>query len=589
MRKHLNLLIICWVIGVFLPICQSFIEPMALKSVTDVLAHCKPDSASHIVKLMLLFLCAVIGNVVARAFSSVIRGKLSVIQISDWTIRLMKKILFTRNDFLLQNEPEKVVRRISRDTETATTYNLSLWVDAPLAVLGLMISVYLMYFGSPYFLESNFNFAHQQGNALLASVIICMTPLHLLFLLGNRKVMSIDQRQADASEKEFLVATETLRGVADIRASYSFPFAIKRLIETITPSRDMRIRLFTLHILFGNLGGLVWGISQFTVLSVAACLIFHEGNGFAFSDYMGFSALCGAFNMSMVQVVEIVLGWQKSRKAIIRLKELESLPDSYGHTVGRLPNNIKPRLALQDVQFTLSDKVTILKHISISVEPGEHIAIVGPSGCGKSTLLRLIIRHLTPTFGAICLGGENIEEINFEYYTRHVAYVSQKPFIFQGTIRDNIFVGRNICLGDEQLKRILDSVALTDDLLQKDEDVLKALDYEIGADGHGISGGQASKIALARALVGNPDVVLLDEVTAPLDELSQDRVMRMFDEECRDKTIIFISHRLSAVRNMHRIIVMESGHIAQEGTYNDLATKPGLFASLVAREQSGVA
>ncbi|MBR0197772.1 MAG: ABC transporter ATP-binding protein [Kiritimatiellae bacterium] len=584
----MNLLVICWLIGMFLPICQSFIEPMALKSVTDVLAHCKLDSASHIVKLMLLFLCAVIGNVVARTFSSVIRGKLSVIQISDWTIRLMKKILFTRNDFLLQNEPEKVVRRISRDTETATTYNLSLWVDAPLAVLGLIISVYLMYFGSPYFLESNFNFAHQQGNALLASVIIGMTPLHLLFLLGNRKVMSIDQRQADASEKEFLVATETLRGVADIRASYSFPFAIKRLIETITPSRDMRIRLFTLHILFGNLGGLVWGISQFTVLSVAACLIFHEGNGFAFSDYMGFSALCGAFNMSMVQVVEIVLGWQKSRKAILRLKELEALPDSYGHTVGRLPNNIKPRLALQDVQFALSDKVTILKHISISVEPGEHIAIVGPSGCGKSTLLRLIIRHLTPTFGAICLGGENIEEINFEYYTRHVAYVSQKPFIFQGTIRDNIFVGRNLCLGDKQLKRILDSVALTDDLLQKDEDVLKALDYGIGADGQGISGGQASKIALARALVGNPDVVLLDEVTAPLDELSQDRVMRMFDEECRDKTIIFISHRLSAVRNMHRIIVMESGHIAQEGAYNDLATKPGLFASLVSREQSGV-
>lgn len=571
----------------FLPIVQSFLEPMALKSITNVLEHCKPDSASQIVKLMFLFLCAVLGNVVARAFSSVIRGKLSVILISDWTIALMKRILFTRNDFLLQNEPERIVRRISRDTETVIAYRISLFVDAPFAILGLTISVYLMYFGSPGFLEALFDFSHQRGNILLASVIVCMTPLHLLFLFGNKRLMSIDQKQADASEKEFLVATETLRGAADIRATYSFPFAIKRLIETITPSRDMRIRLFTLHILFGNLGGLVWGISQFTVLSVAACLIFHERNGFAFSDYMGFSALCGAFNMSMVQAVEIILGWQKSRKAILRLKELESLPDSYGHTIGRLPDEIVPRLVLQNVKFAPSDKVTILKNISFSVEPGEHIAIVGPSGCGKSTLLRLVIRHLSPTFGEISLGGENIEEINFEYYTRHVAYVSQKPFIFQGTIRDNIFVGRNLCIGDEQLKRILNSVALTDDLLQKDEDVLKALDYEIGADGHGISGGQASKIALARALVGNPAVVLLDEVTAALDELSQARIMRMFDEECRGKTMIFISHRLSAVRNMQRIIVMESGHIAQEGTYSDLATKPGLFASLVAREQSG--
>lgn len=584
MKKHLNLLIVCWLIGLFLPICQSFLEPMTLKSVTDVLEHCKPDSAPQIVKYLVLFLFVAIGGCAARALSAVIRGKLSALHVSDWTIDLMKKVLFTRNDYLLQNEPEKIVRRISRDTEAATSYRLSLWVDAPFAVIGLAMTLWLMFFGSPEFLEAHLNLAHQQGNVLLASVIVCMAPLHLLFLFYNKKLMSIEQRQADASEKEALVATETLRGIADIRASYSFPFALQRLMDTIIPSRDTRIRLFSLNILFGNLGALVWGFSQVTVLSVAAWLIFHNTNDFAFSDYMGFSALCAAFNLSVVQAVEIVLGWQKSRQAMLRLKELAALPDVFSPSIGRLPQGANSILNLKKVRFSPTKDITILNGIDLTVHPGEHVALVGPSGCGKSTLLKLAMRHLTPTSGEVSFGEQNLEEINFEYYAKHVAYVSQKPFIFQGTIRDNILVGRNLYMSDTQLKHIIDAVALTDDLKQKNPDIMKALDYEIKAEGQGISGGQAAKIALARALAGNPDVLLLDEVTAPLDELSQEKVTRMLDEECRNKTIISISHRLPAVRNMDRLVVMESGHIVQEGKYDELAAKPGLFATLVARE-----
>lgn len=584
MKKHLNLLIVCWLIGLFLPICQSFLEPMTLKSVTDVLEHCKPDSAPQIVKYLVLFLFVAIGGCAARALSAVIRGKLSALHVSDWTIDLMKKVLFTRNDYLLQNEPEKIVRRVARDTETATSYLLSLWVDAPFAILGLCMTSWLMFLGSPKFLETGLNLAHQHGNILLATVIVCMSPLHLLFLLYNKKLMSIEQRQADASEKEAFVATETLRGIADIRSSYSFPFAIRRLLDTIIPSRDTRIRLFSLNVLLGNLGALVWGFSQVTVISVAAWLIFHKTNGFAFSDYMGFSALCGAFNLSIVQTVEIVLGWQKSRQATLRLKELASLPDVFSPGVGRLPKSTTSALNFRNVRFSPAENVTILDGLDLDVKPREHVALVGPSGCGKSTLLKLAMRHLSPTSGEVSFGEQNLEEINFEYYAKHVAYVSQKPFIFQGTIRDNILVGRNLYMSDTQLKHIIDAVALTDDLKQKNPDIMKALDYEIKAEGQGISGGQAAKIALARALAGNPDVLLLDEVTAPLDELSQEKVTRMLDEECRDKTIISISHRLPAVRNMDRLVVMESGHIVQEGKYDELAAKPGLFATLVARE-----
>lgn len=585
MKKHLNLLIVCWLVGVFMPITRSFIEPTTMNGITDVLQNCTNESVSRIVLFLCLFLLVEIGVCLVNALSAIVRCRLAAMRNSERTIELMKKVLFTRNDYLLENEPEKIVRRISRDTETVTSYHLSLWTDAPFAILGLSLALWQMFLGSPEFISG---LAHQKGNAMLATIIVCMSPLHLLFLLYNKKLMAIEQQQADATERETLVQTETLRGIADIRASYSFPFAISRLLNTIIPSRDTRIRLFSLNVVFGNLGALVWGFSQVMVISIAAWLIFHHTNGFEFKDYMGFSVLCAAFNASVLQVVDIALGWQKSRQAALRLKEIDALPDAFGPSIGRLPDGMASGIDFNDVKFSPSANVTILDGIDLSVKSGEHVALVGPSGCGKSTLLKLAMRHLTPTAGTVCFGGYDLEKINFEYYAKHVAYVSQKPFIFQGTIRDNIFVGRNLHLSDTQLKHIIEAVALTDDLRQKNEDVLKALDYEIKTEGQGISGGQAAKIALARALAGNPDVLLLDEVTAPLDELSQEKVTRMLNEECRNKAIISISHRLPAVRNMDRLIVMVSGRIVQEGKYDELAAQPGLFATLIARE-TGIA
>ena len=581
MNKHLKLLTACWLVGIFMPFMRSFIEPTTMNGLTDTLTNITSRTTTEIILYLGLFIFVEMGSCFTNALSAIARNRLSATHNSERTIDLMKKVLYTKNDYLLKNEPEKIVRRISRDTETVTSYQLSLWTDAPFAIIGLTLALWQMFFGSPEFISG---MAHQKGSPLLATIIVCMAPLHLLFLLYNKKLMSIEQQQADANEKETFVQTETLRGIADIRSSYSFPFAIKRLLDTIIPSRDTRIRLFSLNILFGNLGTLVWGFSQVMVASVAAWLIFHHTNGFEFKDYMGFNSLCIAFNAAVLQVVDIALGWQKSRQAAIRLKELDALPDAFGPGIGRLPQEELSGINLINVQFSPAENVTILDSIDLSVSPGEHVALVGPSGCGKSTLLRLAMRHLTPTSGKVCFGGHDIEEINFEYYAKHVAYVSQKPFIFQGTIRDNILVGRDLDISNTQMKSIIEDVSLTDDLLQKDEDIMKALDYEIKADGQGISGGQAAKIALARALAGNPDVLLLDEVTAPLDELSQEKVTRMLDEKCRNKTIISISHRLPAVRNMDRIIVMESGRIVQEGKYDELAAKPGLFASLVARE-----
>ena len=564
-------------------IIQSIIEPLTLKSVTFTLENYMTEGSAKIIAFAFLFFITNVGLCILNAVSQIIKDRLTAFAISDWTIRLMRKVLFTGSDYLQKNEPEKIVNRISRDTATALDYKISVLLDTPLTFAGVLISAYTMFFGSFGFLE-HLGFAAQKGNVLLATIIVLMSPLHLLFLFYNKKFMEIEQKQSDATEKENHISIESLRGIMDIRATNAFSFILQRIISTNIPTRNTRVNLSALRTVFQNIGGLVWAGTQVTVLAVSAWLIYNNNSSFSFSDYMGFSALCGMFNLSIVRAVGIILGWQQSRQSLHRLSELEQLKDVFGPGIGITPSSDTLTLSFSNLSYRVSPDIHILQDINLNVKSNEHIALVGPSGCGKSTLLKMAMRHLSPTAGGITLNNIPIETIDFTYYTQNVAYVSQKPFIFTGTIRENIFVGRHPQITDAELTEILENVALLDDLKKKAPDIQQALEFNIGADGNGLSGGQMAKIALARALVGKPKILLLDEVTAPLDELSQDKVTKFFDEKCKDKTIISISHRLPTVRNMDRIIVLESGKIVQEGTYDELLRTPGLFATLVSRE-----
>lgn len=587
MRNHALLMFSGWIIGLSILIIQSIIEPLTLKSVTFTLENHATEGGAKIITFASLFFVTNVGLCLLTAVSQVIADRLSTFAISDWTIRLMKKILFTDNDFLQKNEPEKIVNRISRDTATALEYKISALFDAPFTFAGVFIAAYTMFSGSFGFLE-RLGFAPQKGNVLLATIIILMSPLHLLFLLYNKKFMEIEQRRSDAIEKENHISIESLRGIVDIRATNAFSFITQRIISTNIQNRNLQVNLAALRTLFQNVGGIVWSATQVIVLAVSAWLIHSKNSSFSFSDYMGFSALCGIFNISVVKSVSIILGWQQSRQALRRLKKLENLKDVFGPSIGITPSSDFQMLSFSHLSYKASPNALILQDINLNINRNEHIAIVGPSGCGKSTLLKLAMRHLTPTSGRITLNNVPIETINFAYYAKNIAYVSQKPFIFNGTIRENIFVGRHQQITDSELIQILDNIALLDDLKKKNHNIQEALEFKIGAEGYGLSGGQMAKIALARALVDSPKILLLDEVTAPLDELSQDKVVKFLDEKCKDKTIISISHRLPAVRNMDRIIVLESGMIVQEGTYDKLLRNPGLFATLASREQAPV-
>ncbi|MEJ5080632.1 MULTISPECIES: ABC transporter ATP-binding protein [unclassified Ochrobactrum] len=228
----------------------------------------------------------------------------------------------------------------------------------------------------------------------------------------------------------------------------------------------------------------------------------------------------------------------------------------------------------QNAHFSYANKVPVLHGISFTAKAGETTAIVGASGAGKSTLINLVQRFYDVTDGKILFDGQDIAKVTKHSLRHSVAYVSQQPYLFEGTIADNIRYGRP----DATQNDIIEAAKLANAhefILQQPQ----GYDTPVGENGVTLSGGQRQRVSIARAIVRNAPVLLLDEATSALDNESEKRVQQALDHIMHDRTTIVIAHRLSTVVNADRIVVMEAGHVVEEGRHGDLIKIPnGVYA-----------
>ena len=266
------------------------------------------------------------------------------------------------------------------------------------------------------------------------------------------------------------------------------------------------------------------------------------------------------------------------------LSRIDSVLDAASVSVCAQPQHpLDSSVALQDVHFSYDGKTDVIKGISMDIRPGQTVALVGPSGGGKSTLASLICRFFDVQSGSIAIGGADVRNISKEELMDTVAFVFQNSRLLKGSILDNVRLGKPDATEEEVLAALKTAQCM--DILEKFPEGIHTV---IGTKGIYLSGGEQQRIAIARAVLKNAPILILDEATAFADPDNEAKVQSAFAALAKEKTVIMIAHRLSTVVNADCIYVVEDGQIAESGTKDELCAKGGLFAKMWHEYQSSV-
>ncbi len=238
-------------------------------------------------------------------------------------------------------------------------------------------------------------------------------------------------------------------------------------------------------------------------------------------------------------------------------------------------NNNRPCISFDNVYFGYDDRI-IFKGLNCSIKYNESVALVGGSGSGKSTFTKLAMRLYDANSGDVRVHGRNVKEYGLHDLRVTFGVVPQNPFIFYGSIWDNIIVARPQASNKEVMQAM--EIAHVHEFVN---DLELGWNTIVGDGALGLSGGQKQRIAIARAVLGNPDILIFDEATSALDNVSERHIQQAMEELMKSHTVIVVAHRLSTIKNVDRIIVFDNGQIVEEGTYDELAQKGGAFSKLL--------
>jgi ABC-type multidrug transport system fused ATPase/permease subunit len=236
---------------------------------------------------------------------------------------------------------------------------------------------------------------------------------------------------------------------------------------------------------------------------------------------------------------------------------------------------IDGRIEFKKVDFRYNNREKVLTGFDLDICQGETLALVGHTGAGKSSIAKLVLRFYEFQSGQILIDGQDIRSLDLEQYVRHIGIVPQDPFLFSGTVRDNIRYGQPWA-NDEDVLNAAKQISNGDWIA----DLPEGMDTDVGERGANLSMGQRQLIALSRVILKDPAILILDEATASIDPFTEFQIQEGLDKITEKRTSIIIAHRLSTIRNADRIIMLDHGRITEEGTHTALMAKKGQYAQL---------
>jgi len=552
-------------------IFSLFTPKLISESFTLIETHVKNGKVSEeVIKMELMhnILLVIVTTIIAGFLTFLMRQTLIVMSRHvefDLKNEVFRQYENLSQNFYKQNRTGDLMNRISEDVGKVRMYVGPAVMYAINTIISFIIVITYM------------------CNVSIELTIYTLLPLPLLSYTIFRLSQEINKRSTIFQQYLSKVSSftqEIFSGIRVIKAYSLEDQHQKNMADLSIESKQKSMSLAKVQSLFGPLMIALIGISNLVVIYVGG-MMYINGSIKSIGTIAEFILYVNKLTWPVAS-----LGWissmiQEAEASQKRINEfLKIVPDIVNKNRERIA--IKGSIDFRNVNFTYDDtNITALKNVSFTVNKGETLAILGKTGSGKSSILSLISRLYDTTGGEILIDGNQIDKINLYDLRNSIGIVPQDAFLFSDTIKNNIKFGKENATEEE----VIDAAKLS---VVHDNIVNFNLQYEtiLGERGITLSGGQKQRVSIARAVVKDPEILLLDDCLSAVDTETEETILNNLLEFCRNKTTIIVSHRVSSAKNADKIIILEGGEIIQQGSHNQLVNQEGYYKELYLKQLS---
>lgn len=414
----------------------------------------------------------------------------------------------------------------------------------------------------------------------LTLIVACTTiPMMTLVLLLRYKIRRrfAWHRAKLSNRSAFLI--ETIMGEKIVK-NYN---RVKKNKEIYEDLHDQSVNVWWGIVKLNNLNTpiveIFWNIGTLCLYGVALYLILNGSSHVDAGTVVAFISYMGLFSGPLTQIAIII---QQLAQVSSNLEQVfdtidyeVDIKDEEGDVSLK---NVRGQVDFDNVTFSYEDDINILENVNLHVKPGETIALVGPTGAGKTTIINLITRFYDVTGGSVKIDGNDVRKVTLESLREEVGVLMQDPFIFKGSVMENIRYGRLDATDEECINAA--KYIYADEFIER---LPNGYDEELEERGEGLSAGEKQLISFARIILKNPSVIILDEATSSIDTETENMIQKALDVILSEKTAFIVAHRLSTIRNADRILYIAGKGIAEEGNHEELMEKKGLYYRLNVR------
>lgn len=552
-RKKLILL------GLFLIIIgrlSALVIPAASKYLIDDVIV-KNDIQTLKVLLVVVFVMIVI-----QAISSLLLTRLLSIEaeslIAEIRAKVQKKVLSLPVSFFDNRQAGNIVSRIMYDAEGVKNLLGTGFVQLLGGVITIIISLILLF----------------KINVIMTLAVLL--PLLLFTLMGFKAlsfIRPVYRQKGEINAKVTGRLTESINGIRIIKGfglehkeNFVFNSLVTSLFKTVKKSL-----IYTA--LLTSTGTFILGLTTITIMGIGAINIIN--GDLTFGEFLSFTIYLGYVFAPIMQMSDVGSQITESLAGLDRIEEIMELEEEATNDRDIIINKINGDVRFKNVYFSYESEKNVLRNLSFHIKPGTITALVGSSGSGKSTIASLLAAFITPKSGKIEIDGIDLSKITIDSYRKQIGVVLQDDFLFEGTIKENILFS-NSEYSEEDLQKAV-KISYVNEFTDRFD---KGLDTIVGERGVKLSGGQRQRISIARAILSNPKIIILDEATSNLDTESELLIQKGLGELIKGKTSFIIAHRLSTIKKADQILVIEEGRIVERGNHQELLKRNGRYKEL---------